>query len=280
MLCCAWERYVQSRKSRAQVHCAEQATQQVASDHVLFNWEGAHVIHTNHPSYYINYNPEKQHERLDLFKSIVKACHLTKHSPWNDHSWPLVLEASTTYSLPPPSAFLPPNPAADAPRLVRCLGILMNLCFVPGQILPTHTIHTGPFYDLSSCLLNHLTRDAEQESHADSRARARARLLPVFAALNRCVEGTSLYRPVFEVDWARVYAALQNLDEEFEVACYLLASEVDGEHVHVEMVTGGHGGGDVSTLLGEFERVLLRAEVMWESVSHPPRTGLYQCIVE
>jgi hypothetical protein len=54
-----------------------------------------------------------------------------------------------------------------------------------------------------------------------------------------------------------------------------LASEVDGEHVHVEMVTGGHGGGDVSTLLGEFERVLLRAEVMWQSVPHLPRTKRY-----
>jgi hypothetical protein len=239
-----------------------------------------HVIHIKHPSYYINYNREEQHERLDLFKSIVEACHRTKTGTWDERSWPLVLEDITTYSPPPPSAFLPPNPAADAPRLVRCLGILMNLCFVPGQILLTHTIHTGPFYDLSSCLLNHLTRDAEQESHADSRARARARLLPVFAALNRCVVGTSLYRPVFRVNWAGVDAALENLGGEFEKACYLLASEVDGEHVHVEMVRGGYGGGDMSMLLGEFERVLLRAEVMWESVSHPPRTGLYQCIVE
>jgi hypothetical protein len=275
-LCCAWDRYV---KFREQLRYAELSKQQVASN-VLSNapaspfWGDVRIIRTKHPGYYINHNSEEQQARLPLFKSIVEACHLTTTGTWDEHSWPLVLENSTTY-LPLPSGSLPPHPA-DAPRLVHCLGILMKLCFKPHQILPTHTIHTGPFYAITPRLSDWLTGTTRRASHADPRVRARARLLPIFTALNRCVMGESLYRPVFTVDWAAVYAVLESLDsEEFEEACYLLARGDEGGERSVEVVGGGHGGGDV-TLLGEFERVLLRAEVMWESVPHLPRNKHYR----
>jgi hypothetical protein len=233
-----------------------------------------HVIRIKHPGYYINHNPEKHHERLDLFKSIVEACHRTTTGTWDERNWPLVLENSKTYHSPP-SGSLPPHPADDAPRLVHCLGILMKLCFKPRQILPTHTIHRkGPLYAISLHLSDWLTGTTIRASHADPRVRARARLIPLFTALNRCVVGTSLYRPVFTVDWTGVYAALKTLDEEFEAACYLLARGEEGGEGSVEMVRGGHGGGDV-TLLDEFERVLLRAEMMWQGVPHLPRTKRY-----
>jgi hypothetical protein len=158
---------------------------------------------------------------------------------------------------------------------VHCLGILMKLCFMPRQMLPTHTIHRkGPFYAISPRLEDWLTGTTRREFRADPQMRARSRLIPVFAALNRCVVGTSPYRPVFKVNWAGVYAALQTLGAEFEDACYLLARGEEGGEGSVEMVRGGHGGGDV-TLLDEFERVLLRAEMMWQSVPHLPRTRRY-----
>jgi hypothetical protein len=152
----------------------------------------------------------------------------------------------------------------------------MKLCFKPLQILPAHTIHRdGPFYAISPRLSDWLTGTTRRASHVDPHVRARARLIPVFVALNRCVVGTSLYRPVFKVNWAGVYAALQTLGAEFEDACYLLARGEEGGEGSVEVARGGHGGRDVSTLLGEFERVLLRAEVMWQSVPHLPRTKRY-----
>ena len=56
-----------------------------------------------------------------------------------------------------------------------------------------------------------------------------------------------------------MYAELERLGGEFEADCYLLtgAEAVD---------RGGEGG-----LPDVFERVLLKAEVLWDSVPHPHR---------
>jgi hypothetical protein len=93
-----------------------------------------------------------------------------------------------------------------------------------------------------------------------------------------------LFSQVFNVDWESVYVELDSLGGEFEDACYLLASAEGSEHVQAEAVGFSNLRGDM-TLLDEFERVLLKAEEMWNSELHPLRRwyhvypeGLKDCV--
>ena len=201
-------------------------------------WQNVRVIRTPHPSFFLDYS-EDDTGLCAFFPSVYVACHYVQEE--------------------------------DASRLVRCLEMLMQLCFKPDQFLPVRSIDPEGLFVLLPAHLNWLDGTVSKPDRGDPHALARACLIPVFKELNRCVKQTGLFSRPVEVDWARAYSELGRIGDDFENACYLLAGS---EYTYGRAVEPSDPG-EYETPLSEFERILLTAEEMWDSSLHPPR--LFHC---
>jgi hypothetical protein len=168
-----------------------------------------------------------------------------------------------------------PTLVTDTKWLQDCLDIFTKLCFQPRHRLPTVRLEPGPFYYLEAWHQNWFGRCSQAK--AGSINLARALLIPIFLELNKCVRRTSLFLPIYEIDWTRLSQALKGFTEEREWACYVLASGVNSED---DIRFDSRFSFDSNVGEVRVNTIVCRAKKLWEiQPHHPKRTTHYVSFV-